>query len=194
MSYFTFEFNDKSLSNYPQHKSYLHPGSNNDAKLVIDKIISSCFDEETIDKIKRFSAIPLSELITPFENARTQKIPRPQNKFVIYRRNLQMQMATELGMVPVRKLESVSKIAGRRWREEASEIKELFGLISECAKKVHNFLYPDYVYRPRRSATTNIPMNSSFHRVSVTCWKSTSSKRTASVNSLKPLSISPNNN
>ncbi|CAG8445058.1 17544_t:CDS:1 [Acaulospora colombiana] len=178
MSYFTFEVKgEQQLANYSPRELYSNASSNIDATLAINRIISSCFSEEALCEIKKVTMIPLTKLVTPFENTRTQKIPRPQNSFVIYRRNVQVQLAAEGNKMSNRKLDTVSKIAGKRWQEEPNEVKELFGLISECAKKVHNFLYPDYVYHPRRSATTSTPMIfSSFHGVPMIRWKNVSSK------------------
>ncbi|CAG8570372.1 15467_t:CDS:1 [Racocetra fulgida] len=127
--------------------------------IMIEKIIDNYFNEETITKIQQNTVIPLYELVTPIENLRTHKIPRPQNSFVIYRRNIQAKIASSFASDnSIGKLDNVSKFAGKQWKKESKEIRELYSLIADCAKKVHDFLYPGYVYHPRRNATTNIPM------------------------------------
>ncbi|KAF0528471.1 MATA-HMG [Gigaspora margarita] len=156
MPYYTFETrSDTTLSRYVR----LSPLYRSKNMIMIEKIIDGYFNKETLDKIQQNTVIPLYELVTPIENVRTQKIPRPQNSFVIYRRNIQAKIASSIASDnSIGKLDNVSKLAGKQWKKEPKEIRELYGLIAECAKKVHDFLYPGYVYHPRRNATTNIPM------------------------------------
>ncbi|CAG8678483.1 8118_t:CDS:1, partial [Scutellospora calospora] len=156
MPYYTFETRgDVPLSRHAR----LSPLYRSKNVIMIENIIDNYFNEETLIKIQQNSVIPLYELVTPIENIRTQKIPRPQNSFVIYRRNIQAQIASSIASDnSIGKLDNVSKYAGKQWKKESKDIKELYGLIADCAKKVHDFLYPGYVYHPRRNATTNIPM------------------------------------
>ncbi|CAG8545007.1 30863_t:CDS:1, partial [Racocetra persica] len=156
VSYYTFETRgDAPLSRYVR----LSPLNRSKNMIMIEKIIDNYFNEETITKIQQNTVIPLYELVTPIENLRTHKIPRPQNRFVIYRRNIQANLASSFASDnSIGKLDNVSKFAGKQWKKESKEIKELYGLIADCAKKVHDYLYPGYVYHPRRNATTNIPM------------------------------------
>jgi hypothetical protein len=55
-------------------------------------------------------------------------------------------------------LDYVSKFAAKKWKQETQEVKELYGFLAACAKKVHDYMYPGYVYQPKRQATTNEPM------------------------------------
>ncbi|CAG8703014.1 11427_t:CDS:1, partial [Racocetra persica] len=37
----------------------------------------------------------------------------------------------------------------KNWLKESNEVKQLYQLIADCAKEVHNIMYPDYNYRPK---------------------------------------------
>ncbi|CAJ0754365.1 16541_t:CDS:2 [Entrophospora sp. SA101] len=125
---------------------------------IVEHIISETLTEAYQIKIKKHTTLPLHELITPSVNVRTIKNPRPQNSFVIYRRNVQAEIAKEKGTNAAGKLDYVSKYAADKWRQESQEVKDIYGLLANCAKKVHDIMYPGYVYQPKRQATTNEPM------------------------------------
>ncbi|EXX57020.1 uncharacterized protein OCT59_002502 [Rhizophagus irregularis] len=128
---------------------------------IVSKIVSSYIDDATLLKIKQHTTLSLYDLLTPLENHRTSKIPRPQNSFVIYRRNLQAKMAlSQAANSSFDRLDKISKVAGNRWKNETKEIKELFAFLADCAKKVHNCIFPGYVYNPKRYPTIKIPMKS----------------------------------
>ncbi|RIA94040.1 hypothetical protein C1645_760975 [Glomus cerebriforme] len=157
MSYYCFETtkNHRLVSPYVQYGQPPFPSSKNE---IVEQIISDTIDEATQIKIKKHTTLPLPELITPSVNVRTVKNPRPQNSFVIYRRNVQAEIAKEKGTTAAGRLDFVSKFAAKKWKQESQEVKELYGFLAACAKKVHDYMYPGYVYQPKRQATTNEPM------------------------------------
>ncbi|CAB4409955.1 unnamed protein product [Rhizophagus irregularis] len=157
MSYYCFETtkNHRLVNPYTQYGQPPFPSSKNE---IVEQIISETIDEATQIKIKKHTTLPLPELITPSVNVRTVKNPRPQNSFVIYRRNVQAEIAKEKGTTAAGRLDYVSKFAAKKWKQETQEVKELYGFLAACAKKVHDFMYPGYVYQPKRQATTNEPM------------------------------------
>ncbi|CAI2164699.1 20026_t:CDS:1 [Funneliformis geosporum] len=114
-------------------------------------------------KIEKNTVLSLYDLLTPIENNRTLKVPRPQNSFVIYRRNLQAKMAISQTTC-LERLDKVSKIAGTNWKVEPKEVRDLFTLIADCAKKVHSRIYPGYVYNPKRSCCTKASMTPANYR------------------------------
>jgi hypothetical protein len=128
---------------------------------IVSRVVSSYIDDATLLKIKQNTTLSLYDLLTPLENHRTSKIPRPQNSFVIYRRNLQAKMAlSQTANSSFDRLDKISKVAGDKWKNETKEIKELFAFLADCAKKVHGCIFPGYVYNPKRYATIKIPMTS----------------------------------
>ncbi|CAG8564796.1 2386_t:CDS:1 [Cetraspora pellucida] len=157
MSYYCFETakNHRLVSPFSQ---YGRPSYQLSRSEIVERIIVETIDDATLVKIKKHTTLPLPELITPSVNVRTVKNPRPQNSFVIYRRNVQAEIAKEKGATAAGRLDYVSKFAANKWKHESQEVKELYGFLAICAKKVHDFMYPGYVYQPKRQATTNEPM------------------------------------
>ncbi|CAG8506574.1 11772_t:CDS:1 [Acaulospora morrowiae] len=157
MSYYCFETtkNQRLVSPYAQYGQPPYPTSRSE---IVAQIIAETIDEATQIKIKKHTTLPLPELITPSVNVRTVKNPRPQNSFVIYRRNVQAEIAKDKGTNAAGRLDFVSKHAAKKWKHESQEVKELYGFLATCAKKVHDYMYPGYVYQPKRQATTNEPM------------------------------------
>jgi hypothetical protein len=126
---------------------------------IVEEIASSYIDDVTLQKIKQNTTLSIYDLLTPIENHRTPSIPRPQNSFVIYRRNLQAKMAlAHNANTTFEKLEKISRIAGKKWKSETKDVRELYAFIADCAKKVHGKIFPGYVYNPRKNSSTKTPM------------------------------------
>ncbi|CAG8836577.1 21758_t:CDS:1, partial [Racocetra persica] len=90
--------------------------------------------------------LPLDQLIAPSTNRRKLQIPRPQNRFVLDRRNLN-------AVINKRNVKSnfnfISKEAAENWSNESNEIKQLYELLADYTKQVHNLVYPHYSYKPK---------------------------------------------
>ncbi|CAG8484359.1 7489_t:CDS:2 [Funneliformis mosseae] len=126
---------------------------------IVDYIIANNIDTGTLAKIERYISIPLKTLITPRLGTRRKacnSIPRPQNNFVLYRRNLHAIISSEQGSATAKNFKVVSNLAAKKWADESNEIKQLFEIIADCAKKVHDYTYPEYVYQPRISGKTSM--------------------------------------
>ncbi|RIA98677.1 hypothetical protein C1645_748914 [Glomus cerebriforme] len=130
---------------------------NQNYSLIVEKVVANLIDEATLYVIEKNITLSIYDLVIPTENFRTGKIPRPQNSFIIYRRNYQARLA--LSDAPNVTLNRVSKITSNKWRKESREIRKVFDILAECAKKVHKCIYPDYVYNPKKQATTTVPMS-----------------------------------
>lgn len=78
--------------------------------------------------------------------------PRPQNAWVLYRKNFEEFLRLQDPDV-VYRLEDVSKEAGSQWRQEPTKVKEYFHALSKKAQEKHRLVYPDYVYNPKRRKT-----------------------------------------
>ncbi|RGB39686.1 hypothetical protein C1646_606251, partial [Rhizophagus diaphanus] len=78
------------------------------------------------------------------------KVPRPQNPFVIYRRDTQAKLMVEKGSKFGSKLDFVSRVASKNWKNAPSEIRNIYSFLAQLAKKVHEETYPDYVYQPKK--------------------------------------------
>jgi hypothetical protein len=76
---------------------------------------------------------------------RTCYTPRPQNPFILYRRD----MAVRSEFVGLKSSE-ISKKIGKMWKNETTEVKDLFNALARLAEKRHSEKYSDYSYSPKR--------------------------------------------
>ncbi|CAG8533526.1 11_t:CDS:1 [Gigaspora rosea] len=139
----------------PFPQTYIHFPDEN----LVNKIVAS-IDPVVLSKIKQHTYLEVKDLIAPRpkKNRNRQKIPRPQNPFVIFRRDAQAKM--EAGIESEMKesmLALVSKTAGKDWKTADAEVKNVFNYLATLAKKVHEKTYPDYVYKPRKRANSPVP-------------------------------------
>ncbi|RIA80444.1 high mobility group box domain-containing protein, partial [Glomus cerebriforme] len=93
--------------------------------------------------------IPLEQLLAPCKKTRGKKgrITRPQNAFILYRKDLQDKIKNEN---PQADFKEISKIAGNRWKNEADQVKNNYTLLATLGGLVHQDLFPNYKYQPRQ--------------------------------------------
>ncbi|KAL2853880.1 hypothetical protein BJY01DRAFT_243874 [Aspergillus pseudoustus] len=80
-------------------------------------------------------------------SAKTPKIPRPPNAFILYRQH-HHPIVKEAH--PGLSNNEISVILGKQWREEPEHVRLDFKSMSEEYKKKHAEEYPDYQYTPRK--------------------------------------------
>ncbi|CAB4385050.1 unnamed protein product [Rhizophagus irregularis] len=135
-------------------------------QLLVEQVINS-IEPNIIETISNQVFLPIKELIAPLpKKSRTSKVPRPQNPFVIYRRDTQAKLMVEKGSKFGSKLDFVSRVASKNWKNAPSEIRNIYSFLAQLAKKVHEETYPDYVYQPKKrserfnSISTAFPISS----------------------------------
>lgn len=172
MSFYCFETRqDRTLAPYPppefsQQIEKMSPSE------IVDHIINTNIDQLTLAKIEKAIAVPLRQLISPRENRRRRCIPRPQNNFVLYRRNFHAVITRERGNSVAKNFKLISNEAAKHWSAESNEIKQLYELIADCAKKVHDCTYPQYVYQPKHKSSKKGANGTIFREVTVdSCGK-----------------------
>ncbi|KAG9288822.1 hypothetical protein G9A89_001146 [Geosiphon pyriformis] len=145
--------------NFPSQKStssslstfHGFPKVSRPLRALIEFVIRTTIDPDTLSKINRQLTKPLHLLIEPRSVKRPNIIPRPQNLFVLYRCDMQEVFLRENGESTIgNQLKEVSKWASKKWKEEPEEIRDLYQEMAKCAKKVHLMAYPNYEYKPRR--------------------------------------------
>ncbi|CAG8442000.1 10413_t:CDS:2 [Acaulospora morrowiae] len=153
MSFYCFETRqDRTLAPYPPPE-FSQQIDRMSPKEIVDHIIATNIDPSTLVKIEKQIAVPLRQLISPRENRRRRCIPRPQNNFVLYRRNFHAVITKERGHAVAKNFKLISNEAAKNWSEESNEVKQLYELIADCAKKVHDCTYPQYVYQPKHKSS-----------------------------------------
>ncbi|CAG8509935.1 6832_t:CDS:1 [Ambispora leptoticha] len=107
-------------------------------------------DPATLMRIHKQLTLSIKELITPKRKSRRGQTPRPQNSFVLYRRDMQARLTKDKGPKIGANLPFVSKIASKSWKKEPQEVRQVYEALAELAKKVHLEVHPDYVYKPKK--------------------------------------------
>lgn len=194
MSFYCFETRqDRTLVPYPppefsQQIDRMSPSE------IVDHIIQTNIDPITLSKIEKQIAVPLRQLISPRENRRRRCIPRPQNNFVLYRRNFHAVITKERGHSVAKNFKLISNEAAKNWSEESNEVKQLYELIADCAKKVHDCTYPQYVYQPKHKSSKK-GNNTIFREVTMdTCKQRTERSRDRAKNDKSTTSSSSGSN
>ncbi|CAJ0851864.1 13948_t:CDS:2, partial [Entrophospora sp. SA101] len=109
--------------------------------------------EEEINKMIRDfpdvkTALTICELLQPSSNSRAKDTPRPQNPFMLYRKDLSKVISKIYKPISVGQS---SRLASERWKLLDSDSKLLWSRMSKVAKDLHTGLYPDYKYTPVRN-------------------------------------------
>ncbi|GES96806.1 high mobility group box domain-containing protein [Rhizophagus clarus] len=118
---------------------------------AIEEVLAE-LDPSTYSKILRQISLPIESLICPKKRSRKGNIPRPQNSFVIYRRDFMAKVKSKYGHELSSNLPFVSTKAAKWWSSENSEVKNTYQIIADLARKVHIRIYPDYVFKPKKRA------------------------------------------
>src|SRR2546421_3122490 len=94
--------------------------------------------------------LTLPELWSNAINTRAENIPRPQNPFILYRKDISK------GLIKANKTMSVrdsSKLASSIWKTLSNHERGFWYQLFQIVKLKHNLNYPNYKYRPKRNKT-----------------------------------------
>jgi hypothetical protein len=87
--------------------------------------------------------------------------PRPSNSFILYRREKHIEIMQQYKGVKTLNNNVISKIVANMWRQETPEVKAHFAGLADAEKRAHMLKYPDYKYRPRKTAAKKAPIRKS---------------------------------
>ncbi|CAG8577129.1 542_t:CDS:1 [Acaulospora colombiana] len=90
----------------------------------------------------------LRELWTPSKQSRAKSIPRPQNAFMLLRKDVSREFCKANQSLSVR---DSSAIASNRWNKISDDKKQFWIDLAEVCKKLHSYDYPNYKYCPERN-------------------------------------------
>ncbi|CAG8556207.1 4946_t:CDS:1 [Dentiscutata erythropus] len=82
----------------------------------------------------------------PIIKNRFDKIPRPSNAFMIYRRNYAAEM--HLMHLAAQTTKTSTKVA-KSWEKESELVKKFFKVLSLIAERNHSLMYPSYKFQPK---------------------------------------------
>jgi len=141
-------------------------------KLMIIDFINKYGDIKTI--------LNLQELLSSSNVSRSKNIPRPQNPWVLYRKNISKGLNMSVG--------ETSCIASYLWKKRTERESQFWNELSQITKEIHSIEYPNYKYTPVRSHDQN---KRSKVDISQNTDLNTSVSKTASEIVSKEIDISP---
>ncbi|CAB4494258.1 hypothetical protein RhiirA5_497665 [Rhizophagus irregularis] len=95
--------------------------------------------------------LPIMKLLAPSKLSRAKKTPRPQNLFILYRRNL----SKGLCKINPKSVGKSSQVASLLWKSISEREREFWRQLSIIAKEKHNTIYSDYKYEPNKKKKRN---------------------------------------
>ncbi|CAG8681044.1 2203_t:CDS:1, partial [Dentiscutata heterogama] len=113
-------------------------------KLAIESNLPGFFSNKNDFNFKH----TIEQLLAPCKKTRGKRdrITRPQNAFILYRKDIQSEIIKENPSV---KLEQISKIVGERWANASDETKNRYTILAELCNRVHRDIFPDYKFIPK---------------------------------------------
>ncbi|GBC47811.2 mating-type MAT1-1-3 [Rhizophagus irregularis DAOM 181602=DAOM 197198] len=91
-----------------------------------------------------------SKLLSPSNATRSKSIPRPQNPWVLYRKNISK------GLIGLNmSTGEISGIASNFWNEIPERESQFWTELSHITKEIHSIEYPNYKYSPVKSHNQN---------------------------------------
>lgn len=119
-------------------------------KNIVESVTLSLSDKLTLQQIEQIMTLSLFDLVSPNLHFRNDKIPKPQNKYIIYRRNFQAKYS--LSDKTATNMHAISQIAAKSWKKEPKYITDIYEFLALCAKKIHTCIFPNYLYKPKNNA------------------------------------------
>src|SRR4051812_6901674 len=90
--------------------------------------------------------LSLDELFAQNQDTDSDYPPRPQNAFILFRKDLVAKLKGLPLAKPLTKWSEFSKYATRAWKEQSVEVKQFFEVLSLNYNKTHKKKYPNYDY------------------------------------------------
>src|SRR3954447_19680479 len=110
----------KSKSKKTQRKRQVHLFETPEFKAELKRSINENLEKMSQEGFAFPTNIPLEQLLAPCKKTRGKKgrITRPQNAFILYRKDFQETIKTEN---PRADFKEISRIAGTRWKNETDQ-------------------------------------------------------------------------
>jgi hypothetical protein len=94
------------------------------------------------------TSLTLTELWLPSNKSRAKKIPRAQNNFLLFRRDISRGLCNANNSLTV---SDASKVISKLYKELPEREKEFWIQLGMIVREKHKSLHPDYKYTPTRS-------------------------------------------
>ncbi|CAG8834741.1 20029_t:CDS:1 [Gigaspora margarita] len=119
---------------------------------MVDNPILDCSNE--MNKQSLILGAPTLNCSTKVSKRRQEKVPRPSNAFILYRKDKQFNVKNQYNLSNCQ----VSKVISQMWNAENNEIKLYYKKLANSKKLDHIQKYPNYVYKlkKRKKNTKNL--------------------------------------
>ncbi|CAG8459714.1 3622_t:CDS:1 [Ambispora gerdemannii] len=101
--------------------------------------------------------LQIEELTKPSKKNKNKldKLPRPQNSWIIFRRDYQASLRCRSPNAR-QEVKHTAQECSLIWRQLSSEVKQFFKILEKIACENHKCIYPNYKYKPRNPKDSNI--------------------------------------
>ncbi|CAG8434575.1 6978_t:CDS:1 [Ambispora gerdemannii] len=165
------------------------------SNLKYKQAVARILDNELtqLDHPLPFTRLELEQLLDFGRRVSCKKIPRPQNKWVLYRKAQGIKLSGNgTGVKP--QFHAVAKIIGNQWQVEELSVKQFFEFLADIGKRAHREAFPQYKYRPIRRSDPSSERNYEWIKEDCEAIRLAASSDTQSVKSIdeiaNPSSIS----
>jgi len=112
------------------------------------------YERNLLLKPPHIVTIPLDELLNPRKNRfRKNSPPRPQNAWVIFRKDFENRLRTQHPNL-LHSVNEISKMASEHWSKMPEVVKLYFKVLSKLARLRHKDAFPGYRYKPKGKSET----------------------------------------
>jgi hypothetical protein len=112
-------------------------------KQLIIEFVNTYGDFKTI--------LSIQDLLSSSKETRSKSIPRPQNAWVLFRKNLSKRLKLSVG--------ETSGIASYLWKKKSERESRFWRALYKIIKEIHAAENPDYIYKPNRINNRNKKTN-----------------------------------
>ncbi|HJT83582.1 MAG TPA: HMG-box domain-containing protein [Nitrososphaeraceae archaeon] len=127
--------------------------NNNCGIMLKDQEITDELKSDKLSELIKFYGskkinLNLMDLLSPSISSRAKDQPRPQNPFILFRRNYSKGLKIANTFIGTG---YASKLAGKQWKLLSEGEKEFWRKLSSIAKEMHRQSFPGYKFNPVKS-------------------------------------------
>lgn len=135
------------------------------------------------------AASPQKPKSEPKRATKEQKIPRPPNAFILYRKHWHETVKAQ--NPPGTHNNILSKILGEQWQKEPETVRDEWKAAAEQKAREHALLYPGYKYQPRKSAEKKRRMTKAKKAAALAATLAQNANQAPTGNQISPPSTNP---
>ncbi|CAG8631367.1 6704_t:CDS:2 [Ambispora gerdemannii] len=98
--------------------------------------------------------LTIDELTKPAIKKNRNHDPRPQNCWVIFRKDYEANKRLQ-NPDAKKTVKKITKECSLKWKSQSSEVKHFFKILEKIAFEKHKLMYPNYKYKPNNAKRSN---------------------------------------